>query len=113
MNAVTDFFVNTWNNICNFFVNGWNNICNFFVNGYKTVEQFFIKIPQAFTIQEMGILLLFVAVGFISLVAGFATTSKRIEESFLKRFFIRLLAIVVTVILFGSVIASIHVRMFM
>lgn len=102
MNAVTDFFVNTW-----------NNICNFFVNGYKTVEQFFIKIPQSFTIPEMGVLLLFVVVGFLSLVAGFAMTSRRIEDSFLKRFFIRLLALIVAVILFGAVIASIRVRMFM
>ena len=102
MNAVTDFFVNIW-----------NNICNFFVNGYKTVEQFFIKIPQSFTIPEMGVLLLFVVVGFLSLVAGFAITSRRVEDSFLKRFFIRLLSLVVAVILFGSAIASIHVRMFM
>jgi hypothetical protein len=109
MNAITDFFVNTWNSICNFFVNGWNAVCNFFVNGYKTVEQFFITIPQIFTIQEMGILLLFILVGFLSLTIGFVTTSRRVEDSFLKRFFIRLMAIVVAVILFGSVIGSIHV----
>lgn len=113
MNAIIDFFVNTWNAICNFFVTSWIVVRDFFVNGYKMVEQFFISIPQIFTIQEMGILLLFLVVGILSLVVGFAMTSKRVEGSFIKRVFLRLLAVILAIILFGAVIASIYVRLHM
>ena len=61
----------------------------------------------------MGILFLFLVVGFLSLIAGFAMTSKRVERSFLKRFLIILLDIIVAILLFGAVIASVYVKLHM